>query len=176
MKPNIWVLYVGLVGVAAFTIYYPVKFLMESLPHYFSGPEPWAQLRWIDETVLVPFSTRLAAFMLWVPTVIASQVMLMASVWLILLLIRGDYFTPRIVWLMKWIGVSGACAGGLSHVGLALNGWLVTSHNVVKPNLPIRPIYDSGEVGVFLVGLGLYLMAHVLHLTWLKDQENAGIV
>jgi len=174
-QTHIWIARLFLVGLAVFAFYYPYMFFTTGWPYAFAGPESWQGYWIVEDDVLVPFPARLGQFLMWLPTVLATQGMTLVSMWLVILLIRGIYFEPRTVRALQWVGALAALAGATSLIAQTFNPWLLTLYNADK-HWPIRFHFDSGEIGVLLVGLGLFLLGRVLHLTVLLNRENKEFV
>lgn len=162
-------------ALTAFAVYYPYKFLVESWPLAFSGPESWQAYWWVADDVLVPFRVRLIQWLVFVPTALATQAFLIGAIALVVMLLRGEYLTGRVVRLVTWVGGFAALAGVFSNIGMMFNPWLLTLYS---PNqaTPIMFRYDSGEIGVLLAGLGLFLAGQVLRLGLAIDTENKEFV
>ena len=163
-------------GLAVFAVYYPYMLLSSFAPFAFSGPEPWQHHWLVDDAVVVPFWGRAAHFALWMPTVIATQAMILAALRLVWLVERDVLFEHRTVRALKWVGACAATAAVSGLAAMALDGWWLTSWNVEKARLPVRVHLESGEMGVLLCGLGLFLLARVLDVAVLKRTENEAII
>ncbi len=174
-QTHIWIARLFLVGLAVFAVYYPFKFITTAWPFAFAGPESWAAYWFVEDDVLVPFAARAGQFFMWLPTVLATQAMILTAMWLVILLLRGIYFEARTVRALQWVGALAAFAGATSLIAQAFNPWLLTLYNTDK-HLPIRFFFDSGEIGVLLVGLGLFLLGRVLHVTVVLSRENKEFV
>jgi len=172
---NTWIARLFLLGLIVFAIYYPYMLLSQFVPFAFSGDASWQSHWMVDDTAMVPFAVRFGQFMLWMPTVIATQLMLLAAIWLVLLLLRGTFFDLRTVRALQWVGAFAALAGFTALVAIMFDARIVTSYNAEYKE-PIRLHLESGEVGVLLVGLGLFLLARVLMVAVLKDRENKAFV
>lgn len=174
-QSHIWIARTFLIGLGVFAVYYPYFFFSTAWPYAFAGPESWQAYWLVEDDVLVPFAARAGQFVMWLPTVLATQGMILAAMWLVLLLLRGIYFEVRTVRALKWVGALAALAGSTSLIGQAFNPWVLTLFNSDK-RLPVRFHFDSGEIGVLLVGLGLFLLGHVLHVTVILNRENKEFV
>lgn len=171
----LWIGRVFLVGLVVFAIYYPYKLLTSFVPFSFGGPESW-QLHWmVEDHVLAPFWLRFTHFASWFPTMVATVIMLLAAIFLVVLLLRGAYFDFRTVKALQRVGFWAAIAGATAIFAMSFDGWLLTMMNdEYYRSITLR--LESGEVGVFLVGLGLYLLARILLVATLKDKENREFV
>lgn len=172
----LWTARALLLGLLAFAIYYPYRLWTSFVPFLFSGDTSW-QTHWmVDDTALVPLYWRVAELLLWTPTILATEAMIVAAIWLTVLLMRGTYFERRTVRALMVVGISAATAGVFALVAIAFDAWMITAWNEVQPRRPIAPVYESGEIGVTLTGLGLMLLAYVLDNAVDKRRENAEIV
>ncbi len=174
-QTHIWIARVFLGGLAVFAVYYPYMFFSGAIPFAFSGPTSWQSAWLVEDDVLVPFAARLGQFLMWMPTVLATQAMILAAMWLVVLLLRGIYFEQRTVRALQWVGGLAALAGATSLVGQMFQPWLLTLYNSDR-KLPIRVVYDNGEIGVFLVGLGLFLLGWVVKISVIQNRENKAFV
>ena len=164
-----------LVGLIVFAIYYPYRLFSSFVPFAFSGDASWRSHFVVENSVLAPFSARLIQFLMWMPTVIASQMMILCAIYLVVLILRGVYFERRTVRALQAVGLCAAVAGATYLGALAFDGWWLTQFNVDN-RLPIRFHFDSGETGVLLSGLGLFLLGWVLDIAVFKATENKEFV
>ena len=174
-RSHIWIARALLAGLIAFGAYYPYTFLRTMIPLAFSGPESWQFLWIVDDTALAPLGARLFHFSMWVPTVLATQGMILAAIWLVGLLLRGIYFETRTVRALQWVGGLAAVAGATALVSMSFEAWVLTAYNSGE-RAPIRFHFESGEIGVLLTGLGLFLLGWVLRVTVIMRRENQEIV
>lgn len=165
-----------MMGLLAFAIYYPYKLLSSFVPFTFSGPGSWQQHWMVDDTALVPLWARLGQFLLWMPTAIATQIMILLALYLVWLVQREVLFERRTVRALKWVGASAAIAGVFALVAIALDAWAITRFNTEQPQYPVKVHLESGEMGVLLCGLGLFLLGYVLDIAVLKLHENEEMV
>lgn len=172
---HIWIARLFLVALAVFAVYYPYMYISTAWPMAFAGPESWQPYWLVEDDILVPFAARAGHFAMWLPTVLATQAMILAAMWLVILLLRGIYFDPRTVRALQWVGALAAIAGTTSLIAIAFNPWVLTFFNKEEFR-PIRLYFDSGEIGVLLVGLGLFLLGRVLHVTVILNRENKEFV
>ncbi len=172
---NRWIAFGFLIAVIVFAIYYPYKFFSTSVSLHLSGPTSWQPYWWGQNDALIPLATRLGAFSIYLPAVIATQAMLLCVIWLTVLLIRGDFFSLRSVRLLTLVGGLAAAAGLFGLVGWAVTDWYILSFNPDHA-IPFKLRYDSGEMGVAFAGLGLFLLGRVLRLVMLLDHENKEII
>jgi len=171
-----WFARVVMLGLAAFAIYYPYKLLVAFVPFAFSGDASWQKHWMVDDTALVPFWGRLTQFGLWMPTVIATQVMILLALYLVWLIHKEVLFERRTVTALKWVGGSAALAAFFSLIAMTFDPWWVTSWNTELPNRPIHFHFESGEMGVLLCGLGLFLFGYVMDIAVLKKRENEEMI
>jgi len=171
-----WFARAVMLGLAVFAVYYPYKFLVSSLPFAFSGDPSW-QVHWmVDDTALVPFWARLAHFGLWIPTVVGTQIMIFLALYLVWLIHREVLFESRTVMALKWVGGSAVIAAFFALIAMALDAWWITSWNTELEKQPIHLRLESGEMGVLLCGLGLFLLGYVMDIAVLKKRENEGMI
>lgn len=130
----------------------------------------------VDDTVLVPLWGRMAQFGLWLPTIIATQIMILLAIYLVWLIEREVLFERRTVRTLKWIGASAAIAAFCALVAIAIDAWWLTSWNTELPKRSIHIHLESGEMGVLLCGLGLFLLGYVLDIAVLKQRENEEMI
>lgn len=177
MPPSLrWFARFVMLGLAVFAIYYPYRLLTWFVPFAFSGDASWQQHWMVDDTALVPFWGRLAQFSLWLPTIIATQVMILLALYLVWLIHKEVLFERRTVNALKWVGGSAAIAGFFALVAITFDAWMITGWNTELPNRPIHVHLESGEMGVLLCGLGLFLFGYVMEVAVLKKRENEGII
>lgn len=163
-------------GLLAFAIYYPYKLATWYLSFTFGGPTAW-QFHWmVDDNALVPLWGRLVQLGLWLPTIVATQIMIFLAIHLVWLIQRAVFFERRTVRALKWVGGSASVAGFFALVAIALDAWWVTAWNTELPRRSIHVHLDSGEMGVTLCGLGLLLLAFILDIAVLKQRENEEII
>lgn len=107
---------------------------------------------------------------------LATQAMILIAIYLVWLIQGNVLFEPRTIQALKWVGLSAAIAGFFALIAIAFDAWWVTSWNTTQEKFPIRIHLESGEMGVLLCGLGLFLLAYVLDIAVLKKRENEEIV
>lgn len=172
----LWIARATILGLLIFAVYYPYRLLSDFIPFSFSGPTSWQSHYLVDDTALVPFWGRALHFGFWMPTVIATQVMIFAAIYLVWLIQKNVLFEHRTVRALKIVGAAAAIAGVSALAAILVDGWWVTSWNTVQEQLPIRLHLESGEMGVLFTGLGVFLLALVLDVAVLKKRENEEIV
>lgn len=174
-KPFKFCAWVLLLLLLAFAAYYPYRFFGWAIPFSFSGPAGWQDHWRVDETAMIPFGHRLSYFMLWLPSVIATEFMVLGSAWLSWMLIKGHRLSHQVVRLTKWIGGLAAFAALSLLAAYPFDAWWLTAYNTDGP-APIKPFFDSGEIGYGLAGFGIFLLARVLQLSVMMDTENQEII
>ncbi len=171
----VWISRAFLVGMAVFGIFYTYTYLTRTWTFAFSGSENWQNLWFIDDEAVIPFAHRFGWFLLWKPAFIATLVMIFSSLRLVILLLRGTYFEPPVVRGLQWVGGSAAVAGFCGLAGSVFEPRILTTYGAEKV-APLRIVPDSGESGILLTGLGLFLLARVLHVTVIMNRESKEIV
>lgn len=164
------------VGLVLFGLYYPWRFFSLAGSFAFSGPEPWQALRGIDADAAVTLGLRTGWFVMWLVPVLATEAMILAALRLCFLLLRGVYFEPPTIRAVQWVGGLAALAGASALIALMIEPWLMTSANIVAPRLPLAFRYNTGEIGVSLVGLGVFLVALVMRLAMTLQAENKEFI
>ena len=165
-----------LLGLVVFAAYYPYKLLTTFVPFAFSGAASWQPHWMVDDAALVPFWGRLAQFGLWVPTMVATQIMILLAIYLVWLFQREVLFEHTTIRVLKWLGSSAALAAVFALIAFAFDAWWLTSWNTELPRRAIQFHFESGEMGVLLCGLGLFLLGHVLEIAAFKQNENEDII
>ncbi len=177
--PNSKLIWTGralILGLAGFALYYPYRLYLYYSHMAFSGDAAWQGIWMVDDTALIPFSWRLFYVSLYLPTVLATLVMIGAAIWLTALLVQGRFFEAATVRALFVVGLSACLAGTLSSLAIPFDAWLLTAWNTDLPRRPIQLVFDSGEIGNALTGMGMMLMAHVLRTAADKHRENSEIV
>lgn len=172
---HLWVARLFLVGLVIFAVYYPWTFLYYQWSFSFSGPEGWQGHWMVDQSALVPFGHRLMFFVIWLPAVVATELMVLFAIWLSVLVLRGIHFELSTVRALQRVGLSAAVAGASMIVAMCFADWMLTAYNAENIR-PIRLHLESGEIGVFLSGAGVYLLGHVVKVTALMARENKEFV
>ncbi len=166
---------IAFLGVLSFAIYYPYKFFNWMSVLNFSGPTGWHVLYFVEKTVEVPLATRIAHVFMWLPSVIATQVSLLAALYLIWQVMTQAYFEMRTVTALQVAGTAAAIGASLNLFVGGFDGWFLTRFNAGE-KIPISFRLDSGESGVFLTGIGLFLLGWVVRLAMLKRTENSEMI
>lgn len=174
-RSHIWITRALALGLFAFAIYYPYKFLATMVPFDFGGPEAWQNHWMIDPDAPITAAWQALHFFIWVPSVLATEAMLLAALWLTVLLMRGVTFDGRVVRMMQAIGLLAVLAAALWLAAAPFDSWMLTAFNAENVR-PIRFLFDSGEIGLGIAGLGVFLLARVLHVTVLLDRENQEMI
>lgn len=171
----LWLARLLLAGLVVFALFYPYRFFGWAIPFAFSGPEGWQSHWLVEDHVRVPFGVRLGHFLMWMPTVLATQAMIFAAIWFTVLILRGALFERRTVLALQWVGLCAALTSATALAALPFDGWILTRYNTDHVR-GIRFYFDSGEIGVLLVGLGVFLLGRVLMVTVILDRENREFV
>lgn len=166
---------VAFIGVLGFAIYYPYKFFSWMWVLDFSGPTGWHALYFVENTVRVPLSARLLHFAMWLPSVIATQVSLFAALYLIWRVIRQAYFEIRTVTALQIAGIAAAIGAACNLIVGGIEGWFLTRFNT-EQQFPVSMRLESGETGVLLTGIGLFLLGWVIRLAVIRHTENSEMV
>jgi hypothetical protein len=167
--------WVVMVALAIFAAYYVWKFLSTTIPFAFSGPEPWRRIPGIGLDVSVPLWLRAGWFAMWLPSAIATLGMLLSGIRLIWRFLNTDFFTLGTVRGLTWTGGFAAFAGGWSLLAWSFEPVILTLYsNGFQRGFAFR--YDSGEIGLFLIGLGVVMLGMVLRLSMVLNAENKEIV
>lgn len=164
-----------LIGLVLFAVYYPYTFFRHTVAFAFTKPELWQSQPYVDPFVIVPAGQRAIYFMVWMVPMLATQAMLLAAIWFCVMLLRGVYFALPTIRALQWVGVFGTLAGVTALGALALNPWMLTMTNAQNHHGP-RLVYQSGEIGVLLVGLGVFLVAWVMRLAMKLQSENKEFI
>lgn len=172
--PNL-VTVVLLIGLVLFSLYYPYSFFWHMWAFAFADPDRWQSMPFVDPGVIIPMGQRVIYFLVWMVPMLATQAMLLAAIWFCVKLLQGVYFELPTIRALQWVGVFGTLAGAGVLGALALNPWMLTMTNVQNTHGP-RPIYQSGEIGVLLVGLGVFLVAWVMRLVMSLQSENKEFI
>ena len=172
---HLWIARIFLVGLALFAVVYPALFLHQMIPFSFSGPSSWG-LHWaVEDTAEVPLWARVVYFASWMPAIVATEVFIGAAIWLVILILRGVYFTRATVRALQWVGAAAAVSGVSILAAGSLALWQLTAFNSAE-RIPIRLWIESGEMGVLFDGLGVFLLAYLLKVTVLMADENREII
>ncbi len=163
------------IGVLIFALYYPYMFLTWMWKFDFSGPTSWQFLYIVDDDAEVPFAPRLFHFLMWLPSAIATQVSLVAALYLIWRVLRHAYFEMGTVTALQVAGIAAAIGAACNLIAASFEGWLLTRFNA-EETLPIQFRLDSGETGVLLTGIGLFLLGWVVRLATIKRTENSEMI
>lgn len=167
---------ITLLGLIAFAIYYPYKLWTGFVMWEFSGDTSWQGHWMVDDTVIAPLSYRLMHFAIWVPTILATQIMLFAAIRVVVRMLRGAVFERRTVRALQVLGIC-AAVSALTNLGaMAVDPWILTGLNAPENQWPMRFRLDTGETGVLLVGLGLLILGWVIDLAAFKAQENREMI
>lgn len=166
---------ISFVGVLVFALYYPYRFFNWMWVLDFSGPKGWQVLYFVENDVEVPFLTRLAHFVMWLPSLIATQISLLAALYLIWRVYRQIVFEMQTITALQIAGIAAAVGAACNLLAGSFDGWLLTRFNSDE-NFPIRFRLESGEMGVLLTGIGLFLLAWVTRLALMKRTENSEMI
>ncbi len=166
---------IAFIGVLIFSLYYPYKLLGWMWLLDFSGPSGWHVLYFVESTVQVPFRARLIHFVMWLPSAIATQISLLAALYLIWLVIKQAYFELRTVTALQVSGAAAAIGAVCNLIAGGLDGWFLTRFNT-DARLQVSFRLESGETGVLLTGIGLFLLGWVIRLARIKHAENSEMV
>lgn len=162
-------------GLLIFAIYYPYKFFFQMIPLDFSGPTGWQEIYMVDDDVLVPLAARTAHFIKWIPSVLFTELMVVMALYLVHLIYRGVYFCDRTARALQWVGGLGALAALATLLSISFEAWMLTRFNA-EHVAPIKFQFDSGEMGVLLAGLGVFMLGWVFRVAMFKDKENREII
>lgn len=166
--------WLAIIGVVTFGAYYIYRFLDAMIPLNFHGDEGWQVLWFIEENIFAPFGARLVHFLMWMPTVFVTIGMLACALNVFRLVLRGRYFDPKTINSVKWVGILASLSGIFNFIASAVEAWWLTQFNPERAEIHFR--IDSGEMGVLLIGIGVFLLAWVLQVAHLLDHENKGMV
>ena len=166
---------ISFVGVLVFALYYPYKFFYEMWSLNFVGPKGWQVFYFVEDDVEVPFWARLGHFTMWLPSFIATQTSLLAALYLIWRVYRQIYFEMQTITALQIAGIGAAVGAACNLIAGSFDGWLLTRFNSDE-NFPISFRLESGEMGVLLTGIGLFLLAWVTRLALLKRVENSEMI
>ena len=96
-KHVFWTVSASLIGIGLFFAFYLFAGIRQLILLDFSGPSVWGPLYIVDDYIHIPLSTRMAHVALVSPAIVSTAVMLIASLRLGVLLLRGTPFLI-IVW------------------------------------------------------------------------------
>ena len=164
-----------LLGVLAFTLYYPYRLFNWMWLLDFSGPSGWQVLYFVEDGVEVPFRARLLHFAMWMPSFVATQISLLAALYLIWRVFKQAYFEVQTITALQVAGIASAVGAACNLFAGSIEGWFLTQFNNDE-KFPIHFRFDSGEMGVILTGIGLFLLGWVIRLAVLKRTENSEII
>jgi hypothetical protein len=163
------------IGVLIFAIYYPYKFFSWMWVLDFSGPSGWQVLYFVEEGVEVPAYDRALHFAMWLPSVTATQISLLAALFLIWRVLKQDYFEVQTITALQVAGIAAAIGATFNLLIGSIDGWFLTRFNSDE-KFSIQFRFESGEMGVLLTGIGLFLLGWVIRLALLKRTENSEII
>lgn len=161
---------------AGFIVFYLYRFFSVVVPFAFTQPEIWNTLGMVDKGTQIPTYWRIVFFGMWMVTVCFTFLMAACAIWIVNLIRQGVYFDRRTVVALRSLGAFAACSGIFKIAGASVEPWVLTRFNQVVPRRDIYFWYNSGEVGVVLIGLSLVLLAWVLRVIILTEHENKEFV
>ena len=160
---------------AVFLVYYLYRSLGQLIPFAFTQPDLWETHWLVKGDVTIPMWLRLAYFAVWMISITATAVMLLAALYLVNLIRTGTYFELRTIRALQRVGLCAVIAGLAIIFASSLWAWMVTLMNV-SDTRSIRFVYDSSEAGVALLGLGMFLLGWILKYVLLMQRENEAMV
>ncbi len=164
-----------MIGLSVFLIYYPYRVLNEIIPFAFTNPALWETHWMVEKGVTIPAGIRLSYLVLWLVPVLATMAMTLVAVHFFNLTRQGVYFDRRTVRDVQLMGVTAVIAGASITLAYSVVNWLITFMNVNEKR-GIHFGYDPTEVGLILMGIGLFIGGWVLKVVVLQDQEIKGFV
>ncbi len=165
----------ALIGIGAFALYYPTIFVIRGIEANLQGDLSWRYWRGVDFYTPVPFFYRLGNILKYLPAVLFTEAMLIFAMLALWRIRGGRYFEHGTIIAVQWCGVCAALAAFTGLSGYAIEAWYVTAYNPTG-RAPVHFVWDSGEIGVFLAGLGVALIAWVLRLIAGLDRDNQEYV
>lgn len=167
--------WLALGGMAVFAIYYPYKFVTGLASIDFTGPTTWQMFYIVEDGIQVPLSARIGHFLAWVPTALATQVSIVASMLMVWRVIQQSYLHNGTIKILQWAGGAAAVAAFTALVAASLEAWMLTRFNTDN-QFPVQLRIESGEMGVLLAGIGVFMLGWVIRIALDLDGENREIV
>lgn len=164
-----------LIAIAFFLIYYTYRWVSSTIGLDLSGDAGWQWLFAVEDDVLVPLWARVGHILLWLPTVIATIAMILSAMVFVWRIRQGAYFTENTIRSVQMVGVLAAIAGAMAQISFSFDGWWLTQFNAAH-KIPISFRFLPGEMGVFLVGFGIFMLGWVLRSAMVKKLENSEII
>jgi|GEM_PF-6829562 len=162
-------------GMFVFLLYYVYKFLGTVIPFAFTKPELWNSHWMVNGDVTVPMGARVVFFLMWSVAALATCIMVAFAIWAVQLVRMGQFFEQGTIRCLRYLGISTALAAATVTIGSSIEPWMITRFNETDKR-DIFFWYDSGEVGLFLTGLGLILLAWMMKVAHVAQRENREFV
>lgn len=163
------------VATLVFSLSWSLQILSWLLPLLFADDKVWHALNWTDQTAEISLTIRVCYALLWSVLLATGWTLTYFTIRLMLTLRKGHYFSLNTAYLIKAVG------GTLSM--FALNDTLfatlspvILSLNAANGPAALQYWFDSGDITMFICGLGFVLVGVVAKEAFKIAQENESFL
>jgi len=164
-----------LAAMGVFLIYYSYRAIGFLVEFSFLDHSLWEKHYLVRGDVVIPTWLRVSYFMAWMFPISATAIMLLVTMYLTNLIRSGGHFSIQMIRALQRVGVFAVIAGATLMGATSVWAWMITYQNTAERRSPYLN-YDSAQVGIILLGVGIFMLGWVLKTALLMRQENEEFV
>ncbi len=164
-----------LAAMGVFLVYYLYRAIGFLIEFSFLDHSLWEDHYMVRGDVLIPMWLRVSYFLAWMFPISATAFMLSVTMYLTNLIRSGGHFSIQMIRALQRVGVSAVIAGATLMGATSVWAWMITYENTVERRSPYF-YYDSAQIGIILLGVGIFMLGWVLKTALLMRQENEEFV